>query len=485
VRQRQGAAGHSWFAWLGLVTGVGLGVRLATVLGRHTPLPHNDAYFYHASANLLAAGLGFINPFDYDLHGAHQHVATAAFPPMFTFALFPASLAGFTSFFAHQVWSCVIGAAGVALCGIAGREIAGDRAGLVAAAIAAVYPNLWISDALVMSEALTPAVVALVLWAAYRFWRRPRPLPALALGAAVGVAALSRDELSLLVPFVVLPLALLARLPWRRRLVLAGAGALASALVVAPWVGYNLSRFKEPTFISTGLGVTLVSANCRATWYGPDVGYWSFPCALHAPIQPKSATVDESVQDLEGRHIAWRFITAHPGRIPAVALARIGRTFGLFHPLEQIRLDVGGDGRPYRWALIGLGTYYALCVLAVGGVVSLRRRGVPVFPLLAVGAVVVMSVVVTFGQTRYRSPFEVSLVLLAAAAIDHAAGWLGGRRAARRAFVTGWPPRLDQDGSEPAAAGAGQVLPATGSGHGASPANPSLPSPPTGEALPP
>ena len=59
------------------------------------------------------------------------------------------------------------------LCGYAGREMAGRRVGLIAALLVAVYPNLWMSDELGLSEALSPVLVALVLWMAYRFWKRP------------------------------------------------------------------------------------------------------------------------------------------------------------------------------------------------------------------------------------------------------------------------------------------------------------------------
>ena len=84
-----------------------------------------------------------------------------------------ASVVGFKSFFAHRVWCCVIGAAAVTVCGVTGREMAGRRAGLIAAFLVAVYPNIWMSDELGLSETLTPLLVALVLLCAYRFWRQP------------------------------------------------------------------------------------------------------------------------------------------------------------------------------------------------------------------------------------------------------------------------------------------------------------------------
>jgi len=424
-----------WWLWLGLVSAIGLGIRLGTVIGRPDRRPGGDAYYFHAAANLLAEGHGFIDPWAYNSDNLHRQIQTASWPPMFVLVLAAAALVGAKSFFAQRIWCCIIGAGAVALCGLAGREMAGRRVGLIAAFVVAVYPNIWMSDELALSETLSPLLVALVLFAAYRFWRRPRVAGALGLGAAIGVAALARDELALLLPLILIPLALLARsLSWRRRLALAGVGSLAALLVMAPWVGYNLSRFPKPVFISSGLGVTLASANCDTTWSGPYEGYWSLTCALAAPIDKHA---DQSVQAAQAQAYALHYIRAHVGRLLPVTLARVGRAFGFFHPLEQVELDYYVETRPYHWALVGLGTYYILLALSIGGTVVLRRRRVPVFALWAIGIDVLVSVVLSFGQTRYRTPFEVSLALLSAVALD----WLWGalRRSTPQALSEGDP----------------------------------------------
>ena len=166
---------RAWWPWLSLWTALGLGIRLASLFGPHRSgrTPGGDAFYYHHAANLLVAGDGFINPFVYYSSAAHHQVQTAAWPPLFVFVLAVPSLVGLKSFFAHRVWCCMIGAAGVAVTGYAGRSIAGRRVGLIAAFLVAVYPNLWMSDELGLSEALSPVLVALVLWSAYRFWKRP------------------------------------------------------------------------------------------------------------------------------------------------------------------------------------------------------------------------------------------------------------------------------------------------------------------------
>jgi hypothetical protein len=52
------------------------------------------------------------------------------------------------------------------------------------------------------------------------------------------------------------------------------------------------------------------------------------------------------------------------------------------------------------------------------GAVTLRRRRVPLTPVLAVLAAVALTVGFVYGTTRFRAPAEVSLVLLGSVGID-------------------------------------------------------------------
>ena len=292
--------------------------------------------------------------------------------------------------------------------------------GLIAAFLLAVYPNIWMTDELALSETIAPLLVAGVLWFTYRFWKSPTIPRAIGLGAAIGVAMLGRDELTVLVVFILVPIVLLARaLTWRRRAATLGIGLLTVAVVLAPWVGYNLSRFDKPVFISSGLGVTLASADCPTTYSGQFEGYWSMKCALTYAAKPSvNIHADESVEGAELQHLALSYVRAHENRLVPVTLAKLGRAFGFFHPMQQIFLDSYVETRPYRWAVTGLVSYYVLLALSLGGTVLLRRRRIPSFPLWAIGLQVVCSVALTFGQTRYRTTFEVSLVLLAAVQLE-------------------------------------------------------------------
>ncbi len=421
-----------WIAVAG-ITLLGLGIRLAAVLVEPHKAPGGDAYEYHAAATLIAHGIFGVNPPDYYQLPGHPQVATAFYAPMFSFVLSLAPLVGASSFLADRLWCCAIGAAAIPLAALVGRQLAagrgmtarsgttGRRVGLAAAVLVAVYPNLWMSSSLGLSETLEPLVVLLVLLAAYGFWRRPSFGRISLLGAAVAVAALTHDELAFLALFVLVPLALLTRFPWRRRLGLALSGLAVAGLVVGPWVGFNLTRFSKPVFISDNLGFLLANADCPQTWYTGYIGYWSFQCAVDASHRQG---VDESVVSSEEQQDGLRYIDHHLGSLPRVTAAKVGRGLGFYEPIQQVRLDHFIETRPLSWAYVGLGMYYVLIVLSVGGLVVLRRRAVPVFPLVAIGVIVVLAMAVGFGQTRYRTAVEVPLVLLAAVALEAGIGRL-------------------------------------------------------------
>jgi 4-amino-4-deoxy-L-arabinose transferase-like glycosyltransferase len=434
-------------------------VRVGSVLARPHLAPGGDALEYLGLANGLADGRGYIEPLVYASTGIHTQ--TAKLPPLYPLLLSLCSLVGLKSFFAHRIWSAILGASAVALAAVVGRDIAGRRVGLIAAFVVAFYPNLWMPEGLGMSESISPVLVLIVLWAAYRMWRSPSWVRAGVLGLAIGFAALARDELILLVAFILLPLAFGGRgRSWRTRAGLLGAGVAATVLVVGPWVGYNLSRFSHPVFITDRFGAALAVANCDPAWHGPLAGFWDMGC-----LGPAVAGVggDESAADPVARRAALDYVDHHLGGLPAVELERVGRTFGLYRPLEQIQLDSVIEQRPRFWAFVGLWMFYPLAVLGIGGAVILRRRGVPIFPLGAMAADVVIVTVLTYGNTRFRATLEPVLVLLTAVTVDAAVRWVGATRAApsdaggRPPGPSPGPPAPDErsdptSGSEPAPA---------------------------------
>jgi 4-amino-4-deoxy-L-arabinose transferase-like glycosyltransferase len=411
-------------ALLGLA---GFALRVGYVLAfRRSVVPlAGDAYYYSAGADLIAAGRGFIEP----LAASVGHVEQAAdHPPLYELWLTIASVVdpGHETWqVTHMLWSCVLGAGSVVFCGLVGRRVAGPRCGLVAAAVAAIYPNMWLHDGALLSETMSIFMVSVTLWLAYRFWDTPTGWRAAWLGLSTGLAALSRPELILLLPLLLVPLAVLTKgvsvgrkLGW---LAVGGATALAT---LAPWVAFNSSRFEEPVYISTNFGSAMAAANCDSTYYGDLIGYKDYVCAektfgAAAARTPDWDELDGSQRERQVRREVFRYIDDHVDRVPVVMAARVGRALKVYGVGQEIDYDDVLHGQD-RWVVYaGLLSWYVVAGLAVAGAVVLRRRReVPVFPLLVVPAVVLMAVAAIFAQTRYRAPAEPALVILAAVAID-------------------------------------------------------------------
>jgi 4-amino-4-deoxy-L-arabinose transferase-like glycosyltransferase len=410
---------------------VGLAVRLYYAL--HVRGDHRfggDALEFHFLAQTLSDTGSYLQPFQWVID--HNRIPTAEKPP-----LYPAYLAAFvklglTSFKWNMVASCLLGTGTVAAIGFLAKRVAGNRAGLIAAALAAAYPMLIALDGSVRSESLYALLVALALLAAYRLKDSPTPLRAALLGVAIGLAALTRGEAIALVLLLGIPAVWLATAERRPGLRLYAAVLAGCALLVAPWLARNWIAFDRPAAISTNEGGLLRGANCGRAYYGEFIGTWAcFPRA------DKRWGDNEAVISLHLRAQAFDYVGDHAGRVPAVAAVRLLRTWEAWDPGDQAKLEAVISDRDLRLNRIALGFFYVLVPLALGGLILLRRRGQATAIVLAPIVLVSLVAIASYGSTRFRAAAEVSLVVLAAVALDAlAARYLTGglkRRARARA----------------------------------------------------
>jgi hypothetical protein len=393
---------------LALIAAAGLAARLAyaLLLVKSKPLL-GDGLEFHLQANLLADGKGYIQPFLYQAEGIAR--ASADKPPLYPFLEAGVSLLGGRTWAWHQLVGCLAGTGTVVVVGLVGRRTAGPRAGLIAAGLAAGYPLLVAADGSLRSESVYALCIALVLLAALRYRDAPSARGAALLGVAVAAAALTRGEALALLVLLALPLC-----GWRR----AGVAGLACVVVLAPWLARCWIVFDRPVIISTNVGGLLAGANCDTTYHGALIGQWDFGCI------PPPVHVNEALEAERLRDRGLSYARDHAGRVPVVEAARLGRSFELYRPREQARQEAFFEGRNLRVEQAGVACYYVLALLAVYGVVVLRRRDGPWAVLLAPVALVILVTLISYGFTRLRVAAEPALVVLAAVALD--------ARAARR-----------------------------------------------------
>ena len=401
------------------------GIRLWFVLtlARKNPTG-GDPFYYHVQANLLADNKGFSEPFTFTQTG--RLIPTAFHPPLFSMLLAVSSLFGGTSFFAHKLAASLAGTGTVVVVGLVARQLAGNRAGLIAAGFAAAYPNLWVVDGILMPESLYGLSIAVVLLAAYRYRRAPRLRLAFATGVGIGLATLVRGEAVLLVPILALPLVLWADGDRARRVRQFGATLFAVALVVAPWTLRNLARLDHPVALSVNGDEVIGIANCHDTYYGPFLGSWSIRC--YNPKPPGG----EVERGAAYRKRGIQYARDHLQRLPYVLLVREGRMWDVYRPRETV-LFGRIEGRDANVTRIGQRIYWTAIPVALIGLVLLRRRRRPILPLVAQFAMVAITAVLAYGTVRFRMPADVALVVLVGVTLDAAFGsrWLGGTRFGR------------------------------------------------------
>jgi hypothetical protein len=193
---------------------------------------------------------------------------------------------------------------------------------------------------------------------------------------------------------------------------------LAALVIVSPWLVANLTRFDEPVLFSTNDGLTICGANLHRTWYGDGTGLWALDCAGF-PV-PKG---DRSVVSDELRSDGLHFIREHLGRLPVVVAVRVARVWSLYAPSQMASYNVN-EGRDVAVSWLGFVAFWILVPCAVVGAVLLRRRRVPITPLVSQFVIVAVTAAAIYGLVRFRVPAEVSLVVLAAVAVEQ---WWGRR----------------------------------------------------------
>jgi 4-amino-4-deoxy-L-arabinose transferase-like glycosyltransferase len=274
---------------ISIIVALSVLARLPWVLIGHA-MPTSDTYFYFLGAKSIAAGHGY----------AILGHPTAFFPvgwPGFLAGLF--LLTG-PSYAAIEALNLILWALTGGLVCVLGRRLGGRTVGLVAGILVAIAPTITIYAMRAPSEALFIPLLLIVCLLLTGRRETPSLRRAAIAGVLLGVAIMVRSTAELLP--LLLPIWLLLRRPrresWRAALVL----AVASGLVLVPWVVRNEVVMHSLT-LSTNGGYTLwIGANPKATG-----GF-----VKHHPPWGIDSTASEVAQDSALTSEAVSFVVHHP-----------------------------------------------------------------------------------------------------------------------------------------------------------------------------
>jgi 4-amino-4-deoxy-L-arabinose transferase-like glycosyltransferase len=401
-----GTAARRWIV-AAAVAGFALRAAFGLLYWTGKPLTHDERE-YLSLARGLTEGRGFSYDRS-DYSGAGQQFGRAPGYPVFL-ALIGAGRAVHDATPTRvKIAQALLGAVTVWLIGVIAGGAAGSRAGVIAAAIAAVYPPLvWISS-YVFSETLYSVIALLAAHTLQLAMTTPRaqgragsvPL-VIAAGVLTGVGILIRPAM-----LFFLPLAALWLLKTRNAGLAAALIAVAMA-VVTPWTGRNARVYGRFVLVASEGGVTFWTGN-----------------------HPLARGEGDLAANLELKNAEIEFRRAHPGLTAEEleplyyrdAFASIARqpTRWVWLLIKKAFYTVVPIGPSYtlhstRYWAASIISYLLVLPAAIVGLFGLWRRGTRPTAVLLLGAAAVLSGLVFFPQERFRIPVIDPVLIISAAA---------------------------------------------------------------------
>lgn len=449
IRSLMGERGsvRRWWFWITLITLGALAVRVAYILVFRMETIHGtfptpdggttdglaggrpfetrlwgDGYVYSHQARLLVDGKGLIAPFPHYIHGVYQQAADH--PPLYVLYLTAFTALGLRGDLTHMLVSAPAAAMTAVAFGLLARRVWSPRAGIIAALIGAFNPSVIHFPGFALSETLTLPLAALLALFLYRLWQRRTWFDAAMSGFLCGVTSLCRPDITMMIPLAIVPMVLLLRhTTLRRRFAYLCVAGVTTLLPVLPWFAYNLSRYEKTVLMSVGIDYSLSQGSCDQTYYGELIGYYWLPCMGERLEGTDLELADQSLGAAHLRSETLDYIKDNLRQTPLVVAARVGRVLGVFRPIQQAGLEHVTEDREAWLANLAVLTYYPLVAASIVGAVVLRRRRIPIMPLVAMIASALIGAAITLAVLRYRASAEPAFAVLAAVAVDQFLRW--------------------------------------------------------------
>lgn len=390
--------GRAGLVALAAILLLGLGLRGVEAWDGRSPV--YDAQGYAAIAANLERGEGFI------LGPSATQPASNYSPglPLLVGGVY--KLSGGVHERSARLLLALLGSLAVLFAYLIGRRLSGPPAGLLAAAVVAIYPALLEYQGMLMSEPLAATLlsgaVLSILWAADANHPRVRWLVP---GLIFGALALTRPEylaISLLVAVVVF--ARRGQDGWRECLPQALILLLGLVVVVAPWTVRNAIVLDRFVPVSTGGGQVLFAGSYMPSGGDPervgeevlerhpglqrllpvDARLEQILSALAAQRYPSMGT-DAALARM-GRERLWNDISEQPLDYAGFVAAKIGRIWS--HGPREVMREPGLQA--LHWALMAFGLA-GLVLLAVQRRWEALLIGVVLIAVTATGALLVAS----------------------------------------------------------------------------------------------
>ena len=348
-----------------------------------------DEVEYLSLARSLAAGEGFVPD---RVTGPADPFGRAPGYPLFLAVVGGGQSAATRVPQSVTIAQAAVAGVGILLVGAMALRLAGPRAALAAAVIAAVYPPLVWTSSRVFSEALFWPLSLAVL---YLFDRavlasRPSMVAAFVAGLAVGATTLVRPGFILFLPLAG------AWLVWRRQRFGAAALGLGVLLAIAPWTIRNYRHHGRFVLVASEGGITFWTGNHPLAIGEGDLA--ANPALKRASQALRANHPHLTEEEMEGIYYreALGWMARHP--VDWIAL-EVRKLFYLVVPVgPSYRLHSA------RYYVASVASYAVILPIAVAGLLACGRRLGRTPGLWLAVAAAVLTCLVFFPQERFRTP---------------------------------------------------------------------------------
>ena len=399
-------------------------LRIAAIAGDGGYQPQNDPFEYDYLARSMAAGEGY-PPSGYLLQGGPTAFRGPAYPVLLgaTYAVSGNSVT------AGRLLGVLLGAAAVVLLYLITKRVWGRRVGLVAAALAAVFPPLVLLSRELLSESLFIVLELGAILCVLEFRRSGRLLRwSVAAGLLCGLAMLTRPNGLLLTVPIALGLWTLRPRLRLSALTAPGVCLLCALATITPWVVRDAAEFGRLVPVTTSGGFAAAGTYNEASYRSGDAGAWRNPQAIPS-FEPLFTTpgIDEATVDVTLRSKARAFAWQHPGYVAETVAWNLPRMFeivgGSVVDKNGDPIDERGIGSAVpsseRFGLLVVVVLAAIGAFALLGPWSANGGKLPRVPKgpLFLWLVPILMLVATLplaGLPRYRLLLDPFLLILAA-----------------------------------------------------------------------
>lgn len=329
--------------------------------------------------------------------------------PGFSFLLVPVFALFGENYLAAKILLAILGSLAAVLLYLVGREtFDSEKIGLTAALIYAVMPEIIFWSGYLTPETLTIFILLPPVLFLTKSVKKPSFRNVLLSGVLFGVAALTRAQTLLVMPFLFLGFVLISR-EKRKALRSAGLMFLFFVLMFSPWVIRNYAIFHRPVIIPTVTGELFYAANNPGALKNID--------SLNA-LSLVDRTLFTGMSELKicnwCRAQAFGFILSQPGDYLKLVANRFVR-FWRFYP--HVGSGISGSLYSSLHFWLSLLTSGVIIVLSVVGIIlslkDWRRSLIPIFLIFFFSSFTILGRAVI----RYRLPIMPYMILFAVYAV--------------------------------------------------------------------